>query len=283
MKPMWSDVLASIEAAWPVDRWKNLGVVVGCSGGADSVALLRAICELRSDAVKPRGFVIAAHYNHGLRGDASDGDQQSVAELADDLAATLVCDKAAGDSGRSEAAMRSLRRQFFVRVARESGARYIATAHTADDNVETVLHHFMRGTGPRGMSGMSCATSIDDDHNASDLVLVRPMLAVRRADVRDALRGIGQSWRDDESNHDTRYRRNWIRQRLIPMMQGEYPECVEAISRTVELQDELQATIDRLASDWIDEHLIQRVPAVLTRDAARGFDDRRRGPATLVG
>ena len=263
---MWSDVLASIKAAWPVERWKDLGVVVGCSGGADSVALLRAISELRAAAADPNGFVIAAHYNHGLRGDASDGDQQSVARLAYEMSTAFVCERAADVTAQSEAAMRSLRRQFFVRVARESGARYVATAHTADDNVETVLHHLLRGTGPRGMSGIPVAAPINDNDDARDLVLVRPMLRVRRADVRDALLGLGQPWREDESNRDTRYRRNWIRKVLIPMIQGEYPTCVEAIGRTAELQRESQASIDRLASVWLDEHWLRREPTVLACD-----------------
>lgn len=268
----WAQLLADLSARWPVARWKNLGVVVGCSGGADSVALLRAIGELRKldelrkddelrkNGASSKGFVIAAHYNHALRGDDSDADQQSVAELAESLGVSFVTERAPGAAPDDEAGMRSLRRDFFLRAAQRSGARYIATGHTADDNVETVLHHLMRGTGPAGIAGIAPHVSIgpggdpdSDLDREKDFVLVRPMLGLRGTFIRDGLRSIGQAWREDASNENTDYRRNWIRHELIPRIETQYPCAVDAMSRTIEIQNDWRNLVDGLASTWLQE------------------------------
>tara|TARA_R110002049_G_scaffold47902_1_gene138467 strand:- start:192412 stop:193503 length:1092 start_codon:yes stop_codon:yes gene_type:complete len=254
--PIWKQFLDAVQTAWSPDRWQNVGVVIACSGGADSVALLRSIVDLRCHADNPTGFVVAAHYNHGLRGHESDADEQSVKELAERLAVKFISERAPDASPRDEASMRSQRRDFLVRVAAETGCRYIATGHSADDNVETVLHHLMRGTGPSGMAGISRHSPIGKEPGCDDFVLVRPMLSVRRAQIRDALQSIDQSWREDASNSNTDYRRNWIRHELIPLMESQYPECVGAMGRTIELQHELRSSLWRLSSQWLAEHRI---------------------------
>ena len=253
-------LLAQIAEAWPPARWRDVGVVVGCSGGADSVGLLSALDRLRQNPTPaassqpassqpassqpassqpsssqpasepPRGFLVAAHFNHRLRGEESDADEAFVRGLACQSNIEFFSRQAA-ELHRDEATMREDRMKFLVDVSRHCGARYLALAHSADDNVETVLHHLMRGTGPAGLAGIGSPRSIHQD-----LVLVRPLLRVRRELIREALKAIGQPWRDDSSNTDTSYKRNWIRHRLIPLIDSEYPHAVEAIGRAIDGQ-----------------------------------------------
>lgn len=262
----WTQLLTDFEAAWKPNRWRNLGVVIGCSGGADSVALLRLVCELRRRSPAATGFVVAAHYNHGLRADASDGDQAFVADLARSLGVQFSTQGPPASPPWDEAAMRALRRDFFIQVAQQFGARYIATAHTADDNVETMLHHLMRGTGPPGLAGIASSAAIGPSVDARDFVLVRPMLSMSRMQIRIALESIEQSWREDESNLNTDYRRNWIRQTLIPLMQNQYPQAVDAMSRTIGIQSDWRKIVDRMAAEWLVQHRQNEKSLVLTRD-----------------
>ena len=118
----WQKLLAGIADAWPPARWRDLGVVVGCSGGADSVGLLTALCQLRQTAVgagqeSPRGFLMAAHFNHGLRDEESAGDEAFVADLASQQGVRLATFHAAG-SDRDEATMRSQRLQHWSQSIR---------------------------------------------------------------------------------------------------------------------------------------------------------------------
>lgn len=244
-------LIDQVESAWPVDRFRDVGVVLGLSGGADSVALLIALTQLLQ-RVSPhaRGFLVAAHFNHGLRGDESDRDEAFCRDLAASLGIDFESDKTQR-SCHDEATMRSDRMRFLVQVAKRRGARYLTLAHSLDDNVETVLHHLMRGTGPAGLCGIGSPRDLDED-----LVLVRPLLSVRRQAIRSAMQSAGQSWREDSSNDHTDYRRNWIRHELIPKMQQQYPVAVEAIDRAIQGQRSWRSTIDDLADRWIDENRI---------------------------
>ena len=171
----WEHLLTRIAAAWPPRRWRDVGVVVGCSGGADSVGLLIALNQLRQSEAEgqppPRGFLIAAHFNHGLRGDESDGDELFVRDLAAQFKIRSATEHTT-ETNRDEASMRQERLRFLQQTADAAGARYIVLGHTADDNVETVLHQLMRGTGPAGLAGIGSPRSV-----GQDLVLVRPATA----------------------------------------------------------------------------------------------------------
>lgn len=271
---LWKQIVKEVELSWPTDRWRDVGVVIGCSGGADSVALVRALSSLqqslRQAGTSPRGFLIVAHFNHQLRGEESDQDQTSVLHLAQELGLQIEIQQAskrkAGLAGpptsdlaeqvnraeldTDEASLRHARMQFLIQVAKQNGARYIALAHSMEDNVETVLHHLMRGTGPSGLAGIGHPLPIE-----SDLVVTRPLLHTRRELIRHALSEQNYAWREDQSNLDCRYRRNWIRHQLIPMMESEYPSSVEAIGRAIELQSSWRHCIDRMASKWLDRHV----------------------------
>jgi tRNA(Ile)-lysidine synthase len=240
-----------MSANWATQKWRDLGVVIGCSGGADSVALLRLMAELRTQGNDPpRGFLIAAHYNHALRGSESDNDQQFVQKLAEELGLRFQTKRTQSDE-TSEAALRSMRMQFLTDTAHASGARYIAVAHSADDNAETVLHHLLRGTGPAGLTGINHTRSI-----GTDLVLYRPLITASRLEIRTALTEVDQPWREDSSNQQLHYQRNWIRHELIPTIEHRYPHAVDAINRAVSGQREWRSLVDQLAQTWLDSHQI---------------------------
>ncbi|MFK8114261.1 MAG: tRNA lysidine(34) synthetase TilS [Rubripirellula sp.] len=258
----WSQLLEAIGLSWPTHQWRDLGVVVGCSGGADSVGLLVALAHLHRDAQPAsRGFLVAAHYNHGLRAAESDHDESFVGDLASRLGVAFVSDRSE-QNAHDEASLRSQRLQFFEQTANRSGARYIAVAHSADDNAETVLHHLLRGTGPAGLAGINRTRSI-----GQDLVMIRPLLDVRRSSIRRALESIQQSWREDSSNTNVDYRRNWIRHELIPLIESEFPQATQAIGRAIEGQSDWRRLIERWARNWLDGHVVSREVVEITPDS----------------
>lgn len=249
----WRRLLSQIAGDWPPQRWRHVGVLIACSGGADSVGMTTALHELRkqgSDA--PRGFLVVAHFNHRLRGDQSDGDETFVSDLAARFHLPLAVRRASQQEASDEATLRRQRLEFLADAAHARGCRYVALAHSLDDNVETVLHHLMRGTGPSGIAGIRNARDLDED-----LVLVRPMLGIRREMIRRGLTEIGQAWREDASNDDLHYRRNWIRHRLIPLIESEFPQGVDAIGRAIEGQKEWRVLIQRQAQDWCRRAIIE--------------------------
>ncbi|TWU07465.1 tRNA lysidine(34) synthetase TilS [Stieleria varia] len=268
----WDSLVTEFRAAWPVGRWESVGVVVGCSGGADSVALLRLMAAVRNETSSnpnsgsraATGFLVAAHFHHGLRGHESDGDAEFVAELARELGCRF--ELALGDGIHSdEANLRDHRRAFLQRTASRRGCRYIALAHSLDDNVETVLHHLLRGSGPTGLAGIAPYRSYGHEPEQQDLVWIRPLLNARRDQIREALRSRGFSWREDASNEDDRYRRNWIRHQLMPLIEAQFPDASNAIARAANTQREMIDTIDALADQWIERFVIHESPLTIRR------------------
>lgn len=223
-KKLFSDLAEKLLAAWPSSRFSSVTSVVAVSGGSDSVALLRLLTNILP---KPRDNLIVAHYNHCVRGRESDLDEQFVRELADSLRLTFVVDRPKDpDTSSSEESFRNLRYRFLDRVAHQSGARYVVTAHTADDQVETIVHHLFRGSGLRGLAGIPPFRPL-----GTDVVLARPCLAIQRAELRHWLVSIQQPWREDATNQTAIYRRNWLRNELLPLIRSHYPEVDAAILR----------------------------------------------------
>ncbi len=196
-------------------------VLVAVSGGADSVALLRALALL-ADRRKFKLSLTVAHVNHHLRGERSDGDALFVRTLASQL--RLPCHITGVDlesaPGNLEAAARRARYDALATLARESGTRYIATAHHADDQLETLLMRFIRGAGVRGMRGIAARRRLRHDDSSLKLTVVRPMLAAERTDVVGFLNTLGQHWREDETNADTSLVRNRLRHEVIPLLKA---------------------------------------------------------------
>ena len=203
-------------------------VAAAVSGGADSVALLRLLLELRAEL----GIVLSvAHVNHKLRGAESDEDERFVAQLARQHGLDLhVCEGPVEWSLRSEsgsgieAAARELRYGFFRQLARAGRVAKIATAHTLDDQAETVLLRIFRGTGIRGLSGIHPRIVFEEQGRAFGEV-VRPLLGFRRAALTELLRECGQGWREDASNRDIAFLRNRVRHRLLPLIAEEFGEA----------------------------------------------------------
>jgi tRNA(Ile)-lysidine synthase len=230
-------------------------VLVGVSGGADSVALLRGLCELQDEQ---QLGVVAAHLNHNLRGDASADDARWLEKLCARLGISVVVGSenvsAIAQQHRRgiEEAAREIRYEFLRRTAERERCRHVAVAHTADDQSETILHHVLRGTGISGLSGMSRVRPLTEQ-----VQLVRPMLSISRADVETYLGEIGQEFRRDQSNLDMSFTRNRIRHALLPLLEREYnPQVAEALRRLGKQAGEVQAAIDELAGRLLDSALV---------------------------
>jgi tRNA(Ile)-lysidine synthase len=209
-------------------------VVAAVSGGADSVCLVAALCELASRL----GFSVAgvAHLNHKLRGEASEEDERFVAALAQCHGVAFYREEAAADGagsgtrGNLEQWARRERLQFFSRLIREGKANRIATGHTRDDQAETLLFRLLRGSGLAGLAGILPVTAEG---------LIRPLLDVGRAEVREFLRSRGIAWREDASNQDRRFARNRIRHDLLPRLAREWnPEIAGALGHLADLAGE---------------------------------------------
>jgi tRNA(Ile)-lysidine synthase len=196
---------------------QRIGVAV--SGGADSVALLHLLLELRERL----GIVLSvAHLNHQLRGKASDSDEKFVAKLAERYALPFfvakenVAAKAKQERANLEETARRSRYAFFERLVAEGYVDRIAVAHTADDQAETVLSHILRGTGIGGLAGIHPETG----------VVFRPLLKFRRAELRAYLRSRKQPWREDATNRDVTRTRARIRAKLIPFLEKQFQPAV---------------------------------------------------------
>lgn len=240
--------LAELAAGMPGTHDWVFPSVVAVSGGADSVALALAIARLAPAGA--RGQLVIAHADHGLRSE-SVADSDFVRALAGRLGVRFVCrrlDVAVG-GGREglEGRARRLRYAFLAEAAHDVGARHVLVAHTADDQAETILHRLLRGTGVAGLAGMRRARWLADG-----VALVRPLLHVSRASVRDFLATTGQEWREDATNTDPSRARNFLRHEILPLCTvGPYPAAAEAIVR---LGDQAAAAAAALAS--AAEHLL---------------------------
>jgi tRNA(Ile)-lysidine synthase len=231
----------------PGDR---LGVAV--SGGADSVALLLLLLDLREKL----GVVLSlVHFNHKLRDKASDADEKFVAKLAAKhglefhTASVQVAEKAKRERGNVEDVARRARYDYFHSLVKSGALTRIAVAHTADDQAETVLAHILRGTGLAGLGGI---------HPVAGPV-IRPLLKIRRGELRTYLRAKKQKWREDATNRDTTRTRARIRRKLLPLLEKQFRSAiVEHLSTLAELarEDEsfLEAVVARRAAELVQKN-----------------------------
>ena len=225
---------------------RGMGVLCAVSGGADSLCLLHLLWSRREEL----GLrVCAAHYEHGLRGAASLDDCAFVEAFCRER--DIPCLVGHGDVkayaeerglGLEEAA-RELRYGFLERAADVLGCELIATAHTADDNAETMLLNLVRGSGAKGLSGIPPRRGR----------IVRPLLDATRDEVEAYLREQGLVWREDETNGEERFRRNLLRRRAIPVLRGINPAFSEAAARTAELLRQDEDCLREQAERFLDE------------------------------
>jgi tRNA(Ile)-lysidine synthase len=237
------DVLHAIRDYRMVVPGDRVGIAV--SGGADSVALLRLFEDLRMEL----GISLCVvHLNHRLRGAEADADEAFVAGLARELDVPFLVTRedVAGLARRNhwnlEDAGRRARYGFFEQLVREGRCTKVAVAHTADDQAETLLARIIRGTGSRGLVGIHAVRG----------AVIRPLLGVRREELRAYLRAKGQAWREDASNEDTTRLRARVRHQLLPGLERDFAAAI--VDRLGNLA-KLQSGDEEFWNALVDERL----------------------------
>lgn len=246
-----------------ITEWRRLGlpfsgetVIVAVSGGADSVSLLLALHDLRNRK-KLDHRIVAAHFNHNLRGAESDADEDYVRGLTTKLSVELAIGR--GDisrKGNLEQNARIARYDFLARTAENLSAFAVLTGHTINDQAETFLLNLIRGSGPEGLSGMSAVRLLeqekrtkgdeDDSGGETDLapslpfssfpLLVRPLLSwAKRGDTEGFCHDSEIEYRYDTMNEDTALKRVRIRKILLPLLQDFNPKIIETLAQTAAL------------------------------------------------
>jgi tRNA(Ile)-lysidine synthase len=246
-------------------------LLVAVSGGADSVALLHALLGIGQR-------VEAAHVHHGLRGVDADADLAFVANLARALGVPFssTCVDAARRDGRSpEARARSLRYEALEMIRAHRGCAHLATAHHQDDQAETVLLRAVRGTGLAGLAAIRA--SLDGGR------VLRPLLGVRRAELRRYLAERGLAYRDDASNRDLSIPRNRVRAEILPALESIHPGAAARLAALARLAAQAESALVAELEPLLDAHLAYGDGGVwLDDDALSALDDARRGRAWLA-
>ena len=254
---------------------KNDIVLVALSGGADSVALLRCMLELQDELGLTA--VLAVHVNHGIRGENATRDECFVRELCKSLSVPLtvahmdVPGVIAQTGESTEEAARRLRYEFLQNQSRRYSHAKIATAHTADDHVESILLHLIRGCGLTGVVGIPVSREN----------IVRPLLECSSDDVRLFCRSRGYAFVVDETNDDVRYSRNRVRHEILPSMRHINPSVNDALMRFSHIAAEEDRFLSELAlnvirASRVDEnsysvHILMQADPVLRKRAIYGM------------
>ncbi|MHC4155901.1 MAG: tRNA lysidine(34) synthetase TilS, partial [Planctomycetota bacterium] len=201
-------------------------VLLAISGGADSVALLYAMCAMKAGG-NMGAELLCCHINHGLRGADADQDEEFVTSRANELNLPVRTKRvdvrrfARKNKLSIETAGRQLRMEALLEIAQECGCKSVATAHHKNDNAETMIQRMIRGTGFRGLGGIWPVREF-----GQGIRFVRPLLCVTRDEIIEYLRARNLKWRVDHTNSDCTYRRNFIRHRLLPVLEKDCGGCV---------------------------------------------------------
>ncbi len=270
---LYSEVLGLVRRRGLFDGVRT--VVVGVSGGPDSVCLLDLLV-LMAERGDIDVAIHAAHMNHGLRGDEADADERFVREFAAARGVPIAIERRdiralqERSGGSVEAVARCERYAFLLSSAAAVGAEAVAVGHSADDQAETVLHRLIRGAGLRGLRGMSLSRPLE---RGSAVRLVRPLLRTRRADILTFLSERGLPFREDSSNRDMAFVRNWIRHELLPLIEERcnpaFRESLVRLSCAVaDAYDFVQQAADaeapgRLHGSAVDLGAFQKLPPAL--------------------
>lgn len=221
-----------------ITEWRRLElpasdatIVVAVSGGADSVSLLLALEELtKTEKLKNR--IVAAHFNHKLRGAESDGDEEYVRKLATKFGIELAVGHAGELKGNVEQSAREARYEFLLETAINLKAVAVLTAHTVNDQAETFLLNLIRGSGPLGLGGIKPLRRLEK----GDVVLVRPMLNwAKRRETEGYCQERGIEYCYDTMNEDTAFKRVRIRKILMPLLEDLNPNIIETLANTAAL------------------------------------------------
>lgn len=216
-------------------------VVVGISGGADSVALAHALHTLGYE-------VILAHLNHGLRGVESDADQVFIERLAQKWGLPLaVTQLNMPKEGNLENHCRQIRYEFLEEVRQKYRAKFIAVAHHQKDQVESILMHMERGAGPRGMCGMYVRRN----------KIIRPLLKVKKDRILHYIHQHHLKYRTDSSNTDLRFKRNYVRHKVIPRLEKKWKNFQSHLIKLSDISKKRLHKIQKRAKAW-STHFIQK-------------------------
>jgi tRNA(Ile)-lysidine synthase len=279
------DLPSRLTASWPPAQWSGVHVLAAVSGGADSMALLRALVEAKRRA-GGAGHVLAGHVNHQLRSAASDADERWLCQQCRELGVRLEVRRedaatlAAAEGDGLEAAARSARYRLLTEMAERAGARFVVTAHTRDDQAETVLFRLLRGAGLRGLAGMRRFRKL-----SPGVVLARPLLDETRAELEAYLHGLGQPWREDASNANIEFARNRLRHELLPYVREHFnADADAAINRAASLAAEAQSLVEKLADELLARCIVteQSVGSANRVAAALSVAPLRGQPAIVV-
>ena len=228
--------------------------VVAVSGGVDSMALLHALQPV------PGVSLLVAHVDHGIRPDSL-LDQALVAELAAHYELPFFTTSLTLGAAASEATARQARYDYLEKLVIEQGAAAIVTAHHQDDALETAIINLVRGTGRRGLSALN-----------STVQRRRPLLDISKADILAYAQRNQLQWREDSTNNDQRYLRNYIRQKVVaPFSAAERQQFVSYITRArhnnYELAAAMQESLKVIAvGPEIDRQILQTLPAVVAKE-----------------
>lgn len=282
-----TDLLKALEAEIVAGKLvpADACIVVGVSGGADSMCLLHALVMLDGQPDFDLDLHIA-HLNHGLRGDEADADAAFVQAAADGygLPCTIETVDAAGIAKEQqvsvEEAARDERYRFFERVCQKTGARYVALGHQADDNVETVLQRILRGTGLRGLAGIPRVRPL---HSGSEIQIVRPLLAHHRQAVLEFNNAHAVPYREDITNTSNEPLRNRLRNVILPMLVEQVnPQVGDALLRLSEQARWVNEYVDKTAQEAFEALVIERTDQELSINATALIRKSRIMQAELV-
>ncbi|HMO16085.1 MAG TPA: tRNA lysidine(34) synthetase TilS [Pirellulaceae bacterium] len=255
-------------SAWPVASWGNVSVVLGISGGIDSTALLVAMAKIRNawltggsphavgDSKTEQGTtgkLMAVHYNHRLRGEQADHDEAFVVSLCDSwgIACQVFRHEGVVYSTGIEEQCRNDRYRAFQQTAQVCGARFIVTAHQRNDQIETLLFRLFRGSSVSGLAGIAAFREVEPG-----LTLARPLLDFSRDEIEGYLASLGQPYRVDISNQDPSFRRNWIRNELLPLIRQRFGLQVDAaLARLAESAGEQTRLLHQFLDDWLESNV----------------------------
>lgn len=232
------------------------GILLAVSGGVDSMCM----ADLFQNLEKPVAFAVA-HCNFRLRSEESDGDETLVRSWAEAHGVrfhhiSFDTVKYASDKGVSiEMAARELRYDWFAQLCAEHGYRYVAVAHNANDNAETLLLNLVRGTGLKGISGMSVISELPCT-NSSSAKLFRPLLNCTRKQIEGYALYHSVRYREDSTNSSVEYRRNSFRHEVLPVFERMNPSCIRTLNREMGYFSDASAIVD----DWCREHVAEVCP-----------------------
>lgn len=255
---------------------RDARLLVACSGGADSIALLRLL-HAANQSEHWGWTLLVGHVNHGLRGKASDADERFVEQLALALGLTCTSVRLALPRDASEDMARRQRFRALAEMAKRQRALGAVLGHHADDQAETVLMRILRGCGLDGLAGMAPRATVGGAAGAGGVGAVtvyRPLLGFRRVELREFLAEIGQQWREDASNDSPRFLRNRLRNEVLPGLAELQPAVADSLVRLAAIAREARDFIAQQASELALRAVVRIHPrkVAVQRGPLRGAD-----------